>query len=1091
MKCPECQLSIPEDSNFCNACGCHLEEASDTSEIYPSAAGERKHVTIMFSDLSGYTAMAERLDPEDVKEIMSLIFGKITEIIQSYDGFIEKFIGDAVMAVFGVPKVHEDDPVRAIRSAIEIHAAIEGFSPRIEGKIGRSLSLHTGINTGLVVTGEVDVEKGVHGLTGDSINLASRLEGIAGAGEIIVGPDTYQQAIRYFEFETLEPTQVKGKTEPVAVYKLVSVMDQQDSSGRLHGVQAKLIGRDAEMNILMEAVENLKQRKGSIISVSGHAGTGKSRLIQEFKARLAPNEVQWREGHAYAYTQSMAYYPLTNLLTHAFQIREEDRPDQIRAKIEAGVDDLLWDKPEAKKYLGSLFSLHYAEIEEVSPEFWRGQLHRSVQDILEAVAGRGPTVMLFEDLHWADASFIELLHLLLQNTHRPILFVCVYRPPFTLFPGGEPDSLAWPHYKILLKELSWDETGAMLLSLLNATHLPDELRYFIKQKAEGNPFYLEEVINTLIETGTLIADNGGWKLAQSLEQVDIPTTVQGVLASRLDRLEKQAKRILQEASVIGRAFFYKVLTRITNLTAPVDQYLSGLESLDLIRTRKMEPDLEYVFKHALTQEVVYNGLLIKERQAIHERIGTAIEQIFADRLPEFYETLAFHYKRGQSVHKSVDYLVKSGVKNLNRYALEEAHQYFQESFELLVQKPDRSREEDRLLIDTLIKWAYVFYYYGKYRDLVDLLKANITIAEALDGKEQLGMYYAWLGYMLTGSEEYKDADRYLLKALELGEETGSLEVKGYALTWLTWNCTEQGRIEEAITYGKAAQKIASSLAVDRYLYFKSLAGIGHANYYAGKSVENIDIGGKLLDYGDKHSDIRCMSLGYVTAGHGYATSGDFPMAIEQYQKAVSVSVDPMYSHYAMLFLGIAYAQKGQFNKAQPVLDDVVTYCRDGQFQTLRSPAAIFLGVAKVANGDMSDGFKNMENIRNRWVEKERGALHYLFDFLAGTIYLQMAIRAEPVRFQTIINNIGFIIKNVPFAAKKAEFHLKRATQAADENGIDGFAGQAYLSLGLLYRSKKRNVMAKDFFGKAMAIFEKIEAKEFLKQSKEALDSLEL
>ncbi len=311
------------------------------------------------------------------------------------------------------------------------------------------------------------------------------------------------------------------------------------------------------MAMLMEAVENLKQRKGSIISIVGHTGTGKSRIIQEFKAKLDPVEVQWRAGHAYPYTQNMAYYPLSNLLTNAFQIREGDNPDQIRKKVEAGVEALLWDKPEAKQYLGSLFSLNYAEIDEVSPEFWRSQLHQSVQQIVEAVAGRGPTVMLFEDLHWADESFIELLHLLLQNTQRPVLFLCVYRPSFNLFPEGEPDSLAWPHQKIDLRELSWDETGAMLQSLLNASHLPDELRYFIKQKVEGNPFYLEEVINTLIETEILISDDGGWQLTKPLDMADIPTTIQGMLTARLDRLEKQAKRILQEASVIGRAFSIK------------------------------------------------------------------------------------------------------------------------------------------------------------------------------------------------------------------------------------------------------------------------------------------------------------------------------------------------------------------------------------------------------------------------------------------------------------------------------------------------------------------------------------------------------
>lgn len=356
MKCPKCGFENPDGFKFCGECTHPLAEKVGASSISAATESERKHVTIMFADLSGYTAMTEKLDPEEIKGIMSRIFGELTQIIKKYDGFIERFIGDAVMAVFGIPKTHEDDPVRAIRAAVEILAAVESISPQFEKSIGRSLTMHIGINTGLVVTGEVNVEKGTHGLTGDAINLASRLEGIAKAGEIVVGPDTYHQTVSWFKYEDLEPTKVKGKADPVAVYKLVSVLDQQVVARRSQGVWAELIGREEEMDMLMGAVENLKQRQGSIISIVGHAGTGKSRLIQEFQDKLGQNEVQWHEGHAYAYTQNIGYYPLTNLLTHAFQIREEDRPEQIREKIETGVETLLWDKPEVKQYLGSLFS---------------------------------------------------------------------------------------------------------------------------------------------------------------------------------------------------------------------------------------------------------------------------------------------------------------------------------------------------------------------------------------------------------------------------------------------------------------------------------------------------------------------------------------------------------------------------------------------------------------------------------------------------------------------------------------------------------------------------------------------------------------
>jgi len=1089
MECPKCEFENPDDFKFCGKCAHPLEEKAETSSIGITTESERKHVTIMFSDLSGYTAMTERLDPEEVKEIMSQIFGEITQIIHKYEGFIERFIGDAVMAIFGIPKAHEDDPVRAIRAAMEIHAAVESFSPQFEERIGHSLTMHTGINTGLVITGEIDVEKGIHGLTGDAINLASRLEGIAQAGEIVVGPDTYHQATNWFEFEALEPTQVKGKADPVSVYKVVSVLDQHAATQRLHNVQAKLIGRETEMALLMEAVGNLKQRKGSIISIVGHAGTGKSRLIQEFRAKLEPDEVQWREGHAYAYTQNMAYYPLTNLLTHAFQIREGDNPDQIREKVEIGVKALLWDKPEAKQYLGSLFSLRYAEIDEVSPEFWRSQLHESVQQILEAVACRGPTVVLFEDLHWADDSFIELLHLLLQNTRRPVLFLCVYRPSFKLFPEGKPDSLAWPHQKIDLKELSWDETGAMLQSLLNAAHLPDELRYFIKQKVEGNPFYLEEVINTLIDTGTLVSKDGTWRLTKSLDLADIPTTIQGMLTARLDRLEKQAKRILQEASVIGRAFFHKVLTRITELSTPVDGYLSGLERLDLIRARTKEPDLEYIFKHALTQEVVYNGLLKKERRKIHERIALVMEEIFADRLPEFYETLAFHFSRGQSVQRAVNYLIKSGEKSLGRYAVKEAHQYFEESFTILTAKPELTKDDHDLLIELLIKWAYVFYYRGDFKGLVELFSLHEQIAKSLRNKTKQGFFLAWLGMALWMRENLRESEQYLREALELGQATGDQKLIGYACCWLSITCSDLGLFDEALELAEKGYEIAELLDSDHYLYFKSLHAKGFAYHYMGYCKENLQIGKALLNYGNEHANSRCLVLGHMSMSFAHSVAGNPVLALDASKEAVRVSADPIYSIIPNAIGAYSYFQMGEFEEAEKIAMATMAFHEKFGCEFHGTAASLIIGGVMIAKGKMALGLKQIEEILLRLEQIEKKSFVPTVEYILGKIYFQIATGEGSLSLASLLRNAVFLARTLPVASKRAEYHFKKAIDMAKEIGAKGVIGQAYLDLGLLYKTKKRKNQAKQYISKAIHLFKETKAEVFLKLAKKAMESL--
>ncbi len=337
------------------------------------------------------------------------------------------------------------------------------------------------------------------------------------------------------------------------------------------------------------------------------------------------------------------------------------------------------------------------------------------------------------------------------------------------------------------------------LSLLNTENVPPEFLRFVQQKVEGNPFYLEEITNSLIESKTLIRDNGSWRVTRPITETDISSTIHGVISARLDRLEKESKRVLQEASVIGRVFYYEILKKITELKGNIDQCLSGLERLDLIKARSIEPDLEYIFKHPLTKEVFYKGLIKKKRKEVHEQVGFVMEQLFRDRLPEFYETLAFHFQRGQSVLKSVDYLMKSGEKSLKRYALEESHKYFAQAFELLTNKPQKSLEEKRLVIDLIIKWALVFYYRCDMNGWRNLFTSCRDLAESIDDQERLAMFYVWLGFTFLSKDN--KIHELSSKGLEIGERLNDQGIIGYACTLLTWTCCDLGLFDEAIHYG--------------------------------------------------------------------------------------------------------------------------------------------------------------------------------------------------------------------------------------------------------------------------------------------------
>jgi class 3 adenylate cyclase/tetratricopeptide (TPR) repeat protein len=1088
LQCPQCGSEYLPGDEFCGECGHRLEETITEKRETPME-GERKQVTVLFSDLSGYTAMSEKLDPEEVKEIMSQVFGAITSIVKKYDGSIEKFIGDAVVGFFGVPKTHEDDPVRAIRAAKEMHSFVEAVSPRVEQRIGRSLSMHTGINTGLVVTGQVDQSGVTTGVLGDTINLASRLSDLAKAGEILVGSVTNQLTEGHFIFERLEAVQIQGKAEAVQVYRLLSTKEKPLTLHRAFGLRAELIGRKAELAQLQEAVEKVRQGKGEIISICGDAGTGKTRLLEEFRATLDLNEIQWREGHAYAYSQNIPYFPLIDLLNRAWQIEEGDPRQMVREKVEFHIERLIGRKEDIVPYVGSLYSLSYPEIEGVSPEYWRMGLLKAVQAILSALAQSGPTVICLEDIHWADPSSLDLLRSILSEFSYPVLFICVYRLPFSLFTSHQLGALGKSYQEIRLQDLSASDSQDMMESLLKSKSMPQELRNFIQEKVEGNPFYLEEVINSLIESGTLIRDNGSWRLSRPIGESDISPTVQGVISARLDRLEKEMKRILQEASVIGRAFLYEILNKITELKEQLDHHLHRLEQFDLIRIRSFQPELEYIFKHALTQEVVYSGLLKKERQAVHERIALVMEQLFRERLSEFYETLAFHYKRGQSLHKAVDYLMKSGEKSLKRYAIEESYQYYQEAFDLLKNNPTLTEKERRLLIDLLNKWALVFYYRGDFNGLVSLFRDHEGMAESLTDKAELGMFYGWLGFSLHCSGRPKSSYEYLCKALKIGEEIEDQKLIGYTYAWLSWTCDALGHLEEALDFGQRAQDISRSFESDPYLYFKSLGGIAHAYYHTGETKKALEAGKALLDYGEIHSNIRSMVVGHGTMGLGYMADGDYHSAVECLESATRIAVDPFYSQISRTILGASYLLGNQFDKAETALEEALTYSRKFGAGSIGIQASIFMGVLLIAKGQMSQGLKLLEEGQRDCLENEWRTVYAFSELVLGKVYSQIVEGSEPISLSTIAKNIGFLIRNVPFASKKAEEHFNRAIEVAKEIGAKGTMAMAYLDLGLLYRMKGKTEQAKKCISEAVQIFEQCEAEGFLKQAKEALASL--
>ena len=1108
LECPSCKVKLPLEKKFCGECGHDISKSRDTAAFKENeqatqisdsppeetiatripAAGERKHVTVLFSDLTGYTTMSEKLDPEEVKEITSRIFSEISKIVATYDGFIEKYAGDAVMAIFGVPQVHEDDPIRAIKVAREIHQLVDTISPEVESKIGQSISMHTGINTGLVVTGEVNMERGTHGIAGDTINLASRLSNLAKPGEIVVDVDTCRQVEGHFTCEYRETTTVKGKADPVEVHQVISQRDKPLTIHRLSGLRADLVGRNVEMTELSEAVDNLRQGKGRIFSICGAAGTGKSRLVEEFKSGLDLEQIQWIEGHAYAYSQDIPYFPLVDLFNRLLRIEENDPPEKVREKVDYGLGPLVAKQEEIVPYVGGLYSLSYPETKDISPEQWKSRLHAAILMILSALADRAPTVFFLEDLHWADPSFVELLRRACLEIRQPAIVLCAYRPTFSLFTGHQVSNIGKNYHDIQLQNLSLSVAQSMLASLLKTESIPSDLKRWVNSKAEGNPFYLEELVNSLIETETLAQDNGSWKLTRSISESNIPSSLHGLITGRLDQLDNQTKRILQKAAVIGRDFLYEILKRISELEERIDGELSHLERLDLIRTRSLQPDIEYMFKHALTQEIVYNGLLKKHRREIHENIAQVIESVFKDRLAEFNETLAYHFARGQSATKAVDYLVKSGEKSLARYAVEEAHQYFKKAYDILASKDEISEAEKIILIDILNSWGYVFYCLGEFKEFIDLFESHQDMAESLNDKARVGMFCAWYGIAQYMAGKSKDSYDYLCKGLKLGEKTGNQKVIGYACAWMPFTCAELGLFAEGIDYGKKAQKIAESYPSDQYLYFKSLAGLCWIYFFVGDTNRVFEGAKRLLEYGERNANSRSKVFGHFMKAFGHLATGDMKSSQKSSEKAIEVALDPFYAQFPKYTLGAAYFLGGRLQEAENVLQSGLIFCEKHGVGELSVGCQVFLAPILIAKGQMQQGKNLMEHAQKNLIRNQRRIHYGLTEYILGEVNSQIATGPKP-SLSIMAKNIGFLVKNVPFAAKKAEEHFNKATEIFKETGAKGYLGPLYLSLGLLYKATKRTDEARQCILEAINIFQECEAEAYLKQANEALDFL--
>ncbi len=1090
MICIICRTYNPDTNKFCSECGTKLSEEG-FSKAQDSPVEEKKQATIFFADLSGFTAMSERLDPEEVKDIMQGILSKSASIVNKYGGRVDKFIGDCVMAVFGIPQANEDDAVRAIHAAMDIHAAVDALNtPELEAKIGRKLAMHTGINTGMVVSGDLDIEKGSEKIIGDTVNVASRLSGVAKQGEIVVGHDTFTLADWHFEFEALPPVSVKGKSESLNPYRIIGHKKAADTFRRLRGRKARFIGREQEIDELVSAMQALASGKGSIISVSGDAGTGKSRLVSEIRIRAESMDgYRWFEAFAYSHAENIAYSFWIDFVNRLLSIEESDSKDQVHQKLKGIVQ--YCREESIIPFIAALYSINYPETKGIDPGSLKMNISNSIISLVIGIARSGKTIFYFDDLHWADPSSLEILQTLFQELDAPAVFLCLHRPGISISPEKSSGKELFKFYELALQPLGSDNEERMIASLLESDKVPRELmQYFIK-KISGTPFFIEEIINNLIETKALSFEEGAWKLTRSLTETDIPLSIQGVITARIDRLDPTAKRVLQAASVIGQSFYYSLLKRVTELSRELDDCLAFLESVGMIWEEAREPDIAYLFKHALLRDVVYNSLLKKDRGTIHQRVAQLLEVVFKDRIEEFYETIAFHYQKSGDSDKAVEYLVKAGRKSMASYASAEANNFYRQAYDILIAKPGRTEEENTVLIRFLNDWGFTHYYLGTFLDWTGLFKKHVRDADSIPDKGAKALFYAELGYALDFVMENDLSMKYQYEALRLARESGDKRALAYANCWLSDRIT-RGHPAECIEHGDAGMKLSREIPEEPYLFAKSAFGKGICLACRGEIMHASQIGQEILDFGKKRNNPTCISLAYGAFYYIEYYAKNWIKVIELMDSASKskVTVEPLYLNFNKPMLAIALINLGRYNEAEEVIKNCEGYFRNVHLlsqltliEALRSLLLIF------KNHEYDKGIKKLGKLIASYEKANWSYYTTNFTSILGSLY--MGIAAGKVKFPAhiLLKNLPFIIMNMPFAWGRSVRFFEKSLEIAKECGIYSHHGRSAMNLGILYKMRKKFNKARSYFNEAVIELEKTDLSEELESARQALSGL--
>jgi predicted ATPase/class 3 adenylate cyclase len=925
--------------------------------------GERRVVTILFCDVTGSTAMAEQLDPEIWAEIMDDAFELFIHPVQRYGGTVARLMGDAVLAFFGAPTSHEDDPQRAILAGLDIIQGISPFRQQIQQELGLDFNVRVGINTGPVVVGEIGTEKiGEYTAMGDAVNLAARMEQSAQPGTLQISGNTYKWVAPLFDCEPLGELELRGKSDPIPAYWVIARKTVPGSTRGVAGLNAPLVGRAQEKERLFKVLTEVRQGRGQIVTLIGDAGLGKSRLIAELCSEWSKltdaTEAEWLECHGVPYDSQRPFGVFRQLLANYLRLAEFSTPEEILPKIKAR------NMPFTQEQVSAVSQLMFPSRQNTDMtdfEEHKRQLFNQVTEFWQTVSSSGPLVLVFDDLHWADPISIELLNLLLKlSESRAVLILCATRP-YRDAPGWKVKWVAeseFPHryLEIRLAPLSRSDSSLLLDQLLAVTQLPENLRELLMEKIEGNPFFLEELLRMMIETGILVSSpsGSGWRVDQHLTELAIPENLQALLTARIDHLNLETRHTLQIAAVIGRRFSYPVLEAVTGSAAAssvstssaaggpaaagsngLEMRIHELERAQLIRETGREPELTYTFWHELLRDAAYESILLRQRRFSHRKIGEYLENCCPDHLDENAHRLARHFEEAGDAPKALKYYLLAGDAAGRLFASQESINYYSRALEL-------AQATAEVEPDT---WIHLYTRRGRSLELgsqyAEAIQNYVELEELGrvrdNGSMQLAAIIpqATIFSTLTALHDPLRGVERSLKALALARELNDYRSEARSLWNLMLAINFSGKDNhQALEYGEQALEIArqNELSEERA---HILNDISRVYLLLGMVKQSEAAIREAQDLWRQMNNLPMLADNLTTMAEGYYLLGRHAEAIGLAEEGlrISRSIGNLWGQtYSSSTLGMLYLEVGKIGPAIQLLENSIQMAEQARFK---------------------------------------------------------------------------------------------------------------------------------------------------------------